>query len=310
MTDRSGRRRRRNPLRAIVRMAREEAASERPLAGPFVETGGARRRGVFLLPNLITTGALFAGFYAIVAGMNGDFVAASLAIYAAMLLDTADGRVARLTRTESLFGAEYDSLSDMVAFGVAPALLAFTWALSNLGQVGWVITFIFMACAALRLARFNTQRDNTSFTGLPSPSAAAIVASLIWVLNDYRIPEEPAGMLASLLVAFVVAATGLLMVSNFYYLSPKGLMFKGRVPFMTMVFVVLIFALILIDPPRVLLAVFGAYALSGPLLYFWRDDSTDRAEESGPSGSDEATSNCDEGDGDGDGGGSHDEPRV
>jgi CDP-diacylglycerol---serine O-phosphatidyltransferase len=254
--------RRRNPFRAIVRMAREETDAEGVIE--------RRRRGVFLLPNLITTGALFAGFYAIVAGMNGDFGAAVLAIYAAMLLDAADGRVARLTRTESQFGAEYDSLSDMVAFGVAPALLAFTWALSELGQFGWVITFIYMACAALRLARFNTQHDNTSFTGVASPSGAAIVASLVWVLNDFRGPEEPAGVAMALLLALVMLTIALLMVSNFRYFSPKGLMFKGRVPFVTMVAVVLAFALILVNPPAILLLLFGVYALSGPMLYLWQ----------------------------------------
>ena len=144
-----------------------------------------RKRGVYLLPNLITTGALFAGFYAIVAGMNGDFIAASLAIFVAFALDTADGRVARLTNTESQFGAEYDSLSDMVAFGVAPALVAFSWGLSSLGQFGWVATFVYMACAALRLARFNTKGDNAGFTGLASPSAAAIIACSIWVWVGY-----------------------------------------------------------------------------------------------------------------------------
>jgi CDP-diacylglycerol---serine O-phosphatidyltransferase len=272
--------RRRNPFRAIVRMAREEARDETPdetleeTSADSEPKGGIRsvqrrRRGVFLLPNLITTGALFAGFYAIVAGMNGDFSSAVLAIYAAMLLDAADGRVARLTRTESLFGAEYDSLSDMVAFGVAPALLAFSWALSELGQFGWVITFIYMACAALRLARFNTRHDNTAFTGLASPSGAAIIASLVWVLNDFRGPGEPAGIVMALLLGLVMLAIALLMVSNFRYFSPKGLMFKGRVPFVTMVAVVLIFALIFVNPPAMLLLLFGTYALSGPATHLW-----------------------------------------
>jgi CDP-diacylglycerol---serine O-phosphatidyltransferase len=256
--------RRRNPLRAIARMARTESSEGGALAGE------RRRRGIYLLPNLITTGALFAGFFAIVAGMNGDFVAAVLAIYAAMLLDSADGRVARLTRTESPFGAQLDSLSDMVAFGVAPAILAFSWALSQLGQFGWVVTFIYMACAALRLARFNTRPDNTVFTGLASPSAAVIIASLIWVLNDLRVPSEPVGLATALFLAFVMASVALLMVSNFTYFSPKTLMFKGRVPFVTLVAVVLIFALILIDPPLMLLLLFSAYALSGPGLWLWR----------------------------------------
>ena len=166
------------------------------------EAHGPARRGIYLLPNLITTGALFAGFYAIVAAMNGNVIAAAIAIYAAVLLDTADGRVARLTRTQSAFGAEYDSLSDMVAFGVAPALVAFTWALSQLGQLGWVVTFLYMACTALRLARFNTQGDISSFTGLASPAAACMVVTAIWVLEDIR----PAGELVGTLQAGVIAA--------------------------------------------------------------------------------------------------------
>ena len=176
-----------------------------------------RRRGVYLLPNLITTGALFAGFFAIVAGMSGNFVAAALAIYSAFVLDTLDGRVARWTRSESEFGAEYDSLSDMVAFGVAPALVAFTWALADLGQMGWVVAFIYMACAGLRLARFNTKGDNTTFTGLASPSAAAIIASAVWIWST---PGEAAGLVASVGMAAITAVVGLLMVSQFTYFSP------------------------------------------------------------------------------------------
>jgi CDP-diacylglycerol---serine O-phosphatidyltransferase len=227
-----------------------------------------RRRGIYLLPNLITTGALFSGFYAIVAGMNGNFVAASLAMFVAMALDTADGRVARLTNTESAFGAEYDSLSDMVAFGVAPALVAFSWGLSTLGQFGWVATFVYMACAALRLARFNTKGDNASFTGLASPSAAAIVACCIWVWVTYVGGEPSAG--AAVAMAIITAVTGLLMVSHFKYFSPKLINFKGRVPFVTLVFIVLGFSVLMVDPPTVLLVLFTAYALSGPVQHLWR----------------------------------------
>ena len=227
-----------------------------------------RKRGIYLLPNLITTGALFAGFYAIVAGMNGNFVAASLAIFVAMALDTADGRVARLTNTESQFGAEYDSLSDMVAFGVAPALVAFSWGLSILGQSGWVATFVYMACAALRLARFNTKGDNASFTGLASPSAAAIIACCIWAWVEYG--GGAPSPLAATIMAGITVVTGLLMVSNFTYFSPKLINFKGRVPFVTLVFVVLGFSLLLADPPTVLLFLFSAYALSGPAQEVWR----------------------------------------
>ena len=225
-----------------------------------------RRRGVYLLPNLITTGALFAGFFAIVAGMSGNFVAAALAIYSALILDTLDGRVARWTRSESEFGAEYDSLSDMVAFGVAPALVAFTWALSDLGQVGWVVAFIYKACAGLRLARFNTKDDNTTFTGLASPSAAAIIASCVWIWST---PGDAASMFASISMAVITALVGLLMVSQFSYFSPKTLDLKDRQPFIVLVAIVLVFAVIFAHPPLVLLICFTAYALSGPAMYLW-----------------------------------------
>ncbi len=228
----------------------------------------ARRRGIYLLPNLITTGALFAGFFAIVAGMNGDFVAAALAILVAGLLDTADGRVARWTRTESQFGAEYDSLSDMVAFGVAPALVAFSWGLDSLGQAGWVATFIFMACAALRLARFNTKGDNKTFTGLASPAAAAIIACMVWTWTDFGLGTPSAA--AAVSMGFVVVAVALLMVSNFIYFSPKVLELKGRVPFITLVAAVLVFAVLALDPPRVLLLIALVYAASGPIQHVWR----------------------------------------
>jgi CDP-diacylglycerol--serine O-phosphatidyltransferase len=227
------------------------------------------RRGIYLLPNLITTGALFAGFYAMVAAMNGHFMPAAVAIYAASILDAADGRVARLTRTQSAFGAEYDSLSDMVAFGVAPALVAFSWALSALGQIGWVVTFIYMACAALRLARFNTQGDSRTFTGLASPSAAVLIASLVWVLDEQRLAGETVSVLAAATLAVTITLVGILMVSNFTYFSPKLITFRGRVPFFALVAVVLVFAIILADPPRVLLTLSGLYALSGFVTYVW-----------------------------------------
>lgn len=229
---------------------------------------GRRRRGIYLLPNLITTGALFAGFYAIVAGMNGHFIAAALGIFVAMALDTADGRVARWTRSESRFGAEYDSLSDMVAFGVAPALVAFSWCLQPLGKVGWVATFVYMACAALRLARFNTKGDLHTFTGLASPSAAAVIACTVWIWSDSLGDAEPSTTVA-LLMAALTAGVGLLMVSGFAYYSPKVLTTKGRVPFIFMVVLVLVFAVLLADPPRVLLVLFVSYALSGPCTYLW-----------------------------------------
>lgn len=226
-----------------------------------------RRRGVYLLPNLITTAALFAGFFAIVAGMGGNFVAAALAIYSALILDTLDGRVARWTRSESEFGAEYDSLSDMVAFGVAPALVAFTWALSSLDQVGWVVAFIYMACAGLRLARFNTKGDNDTFTGLASPSAAAIIASVVWIWSTTS--TEGASLLASIVMAVITSIVGLLMVSPFTYFSPKTLHLKDRQPFLVLVGIVLVFAIIFAHPPLVLLVCFSVYALSGPAMFLW-----------------------------------------
>lgn len=233
------------------------------------DADGRRRRGIYLVPNLITTGALFAGFYAIVAGMNGHFVPAALAIFVAMALDTADGRVARWTRTESRFGAEYDSLSDMVAFGVAPALVAFSWSLQPLGKIGWVATFVYMACAALRLARFNTRSSLKTFTGLASPSAAAVLACTVWIWSDYLGDARPSMAVASVM-AVLTAGMGLLMVSNFEYYSPKVLGAKGRVPFIFMVVAVLVFAVLLADPPRVLLVLFSVYAASGPWTFLWR----------------------------------------
>ncbi|MFP6815566.1 MAG: CDP-diacylglycerol--serine O-phosphatidyltransferase [Pseudomonadales bacterium] len=254
--------------RARLRAVNAPGAAQADPDAP-AEEARQRRRGVYLLPNLITTGALFAGFYAIVAGMNGQLIAAALAIFTAFALDTADGRVARRTHTESQFGAEYDSLSDMVAFGVAPALVAFSWGLgSELGRVGWVVTFIYMACAALRLARFNVKSESSSFLGLASPSAAAIIACSVWVWSD-TFGTEP-DMLAAAFMAVITFVVSLLMVSNFEYYSPKALNVKGRVPFITLVLVAFVFAVLLADPPRVLLVLFSIYALSGPAKYAWQ----------------------------------------
>ena len=246
-----------------------------------LRAAAARRRGIFLLPNVITTGALFAGFYALIAGMSGRFGAAALAILAAIILDTADGRVARMTRTQSNFGAEYDSLSDMVAFGVAPALVAFHWGLANLGQIGWVVTFTYIACTALRLARFNTNGDLTSFKGLPSPAAAAVIACTVWVWEAYAVGERT--LFASSMLGLITTAIALLMVSNFPYFSPKRLGLKGRVPFVTMVLVVLAFAVLLADPPSILLAIFCLYALSAPAQFLWQTWRERNQTESGTS---------------------------
>lgn len=223
------------------------------------------RRGIYLLPNLFTTGCLFAGFYAIVAAMSDRFEAAAVAIFIAMIMDSLDGRVARLTNTQSDFGAEYDSLADMVSFGLAPSLVAFEWALFSLGKLGWLAAFIYTACAALRLARFNTQVGTAGkryFQGLASPAAAAIVAGMVWVGNDYGQIGQDWRFPALILTLMA----GILMVSNIRYRSFKDLDLKGKIPFVTMVVVVLIFVFISLDPPQVLFAIFLGYALSGPVV--------------------------------------------
>jgi len=224
-----------------------------------------RGRGIYLLPNLFTTAALFAGFYAVLAAMNGQFEKAAIAIFLAMILDGLDGRVARMTNTQTAFGAEYDSLSDMVAFGLAPSLVMYELSLSGLGKLGWLAAFIYTAGAALRLARFNSRLDTADkrfFTGLPSPSAAAILAGFVWVLVDNEVPGGDVAWVALVLTT----GTGLLMVSNILYHSFKQIDFKGKVPFFAIVAVMLAFAVILSEPPMVLFGLFLAYTLSGPLL--------------------------------------------
>lgn len=224
-----------------------------------------RSRGIYLLPNLFTTAALFAGFYAIVAAMQGLFEKAAVAVFVAMVLDGFDGRVARWTNTQSDFGAEYDSLSDMVSFGLAPALVMYQWSLHGLGKPGWLAAFIYAAAAALRLARFNTQvgiADKRFFQGLASPSAAAIVAGAVWVGDSYGVK----GADFQWLTFFLTIAAGVLMVSNVRYYSFKNLDLKGKVPFVVVLGVVLVFVLISIDPPQVLFGIFFLYALSGPVM--------------------------------------------
>lgn len=227
-----------------------------------------KRRGIYLLPNLFTTGGLFAGFYAIVSAMSGHFEAAAIAIFVAFLMDGMDGRVARMTNTESAFGAEYDSLADMVAFGVAPALVMYSWTLIYLKKVGWVAAFAFTAAAALRLARFNTQvgiQDKRFFQGLPSPGAAAVLAGFVWLGHDLGLQGEQISVIAATITAVMAA----LMVSNIRYRSFKQFDFKDRVPFVTMLAVVLLFVLIAIEPPTVLFAGFFLFSLSGPILTLW-----------------------------------------
>lgn len=220
-------------------------------------------RGVYLLPNLITTGALFSGFYAIVAAMSGSLESAAIAVVIAGFLDGLDGRIARLTNTQSEFGVQYDSLSDMVAFGVAPAVLMFSWVLSDLGKIGWMIAFLYMACAALRLARFNTAPDNKVFFGLASPAAAGTMATTVWIWVDNFDPEV--SIQFSIFIAVFVMVAALLMVSNVRYYSPKNLNFKGRVPFIYMLVVVFLFVVVAIYPPGVLLCIGLVYGLSGPV---------------------------------------------
>ena len=236
-----------------------------------------RHRGVYLLPNLFTTANLFAGFFSIISAVNGKFEVAAITVFVAMVLDSLDGRVARLTNTQSAFGAEYDSLSDMVAFGVAPAMLAYSWALSGLGNVGLAISFIYVACAALRLARFNTQIgtvDSRYFIGLASPAAAGVVAGTVWAVWTLGEKSGVAGgdlpIVVVMLFALLVAAAGLLMVSNFKYNSFKKLDLKGRVPFVAILAIVLGFAVVFSDPARIWLLAFLAYAVSGPLQYLLR----------------------------------------
>jgi len=226
-------------------------------------------KGVYLLPNLFTTGALFSGFYSIIAAMNGDFTHAAVAIFISMVLDGLDGRVARMTRTQSAFGAEYDSLADMVSFGIAPALVVFTWSLAPLGKAGWIAAFVYAVGAALRLARFNTMlavEEKRYFTGLPSPAAAAIVAGVIWAANDKGLSGESLATFMALLVPIV----GLLMVSNVKYRSFKDLNLKGRVPFVVFLIAVLVLVFVALEPALVLMGVFCFYGLWGPLAIVFK----------------------------------------
>lgn len=224
-----------------------------------------RRRGIYILPNLFTTAALFSGFFAIVQAMNGKFEIAAVAIFIAMVFDGLDGRVARLTRTQSAFGAEYDSLSDMVSFGAAPALVVYVWALKDMGKLGWIAAFIYCVGAALRLARFNTNIevvDKRYFQGLPSPAAAALVAGLVWVLIDNEWAGSEARWYAFVLTIFA----GVTMVTNLRFWSGKSLNLRKSVPFMVVVAFALGFALVSSYPPGVLFALFLVYALSGYVI--------------------------------------------
>nr|WP_199045789.1 CDP-diacylglycerol--serine O-phosphatidyltransferase [Dyella sp. ASV24] len=234
-----------------------------------------RHRGIYLLPNLITTGAMFAGFYAIVTSIGGDFSSAAIAVFVAALLDGMDGRVARLTNTQSEFGVQYDSLSDLISFGLAPSLVMYTWSLSTLkdygptwGKIGWAAAFIYAACAALRLARFNTQVgviDKRYFQGLASPAGAAVCMSFVWSMDKFGWT----GAELCFVTPIIAVLVGLLMVSNFRYYSFKSLPMGDRVPFLWVLIGVLVLVPFFIDPPRVLFVVFTLYLLSGPAMTLW-----------------------------------------
>ncbi|NND00983.1 MAG: CDP-diacylglycerol--serine O-phosphatidyltransferase [Gammaproteobacteria bacterium] len=225
-------------------------------------------KGIYVLPNLFTTAGLFAGFYAIMQARLGNFEAACLAVYVAMVMDIIDGRLARLTNTMSDFGSEYDSLADMVSFGVAPAMIMYDFVLSGLGRVGSLVAFIYIACAALRLARFNVQKldDKRFFIGLPSPGAAAMIASIIWVCVDYKIVPSD----VSYGLVFLMTIIALSMVSNIGYRSFKDVDFRDKMPFIGLIILVLIIAIIYLDPPLAFLSIGTIYVVSGTAAYVFK----------------------------------------
>ncbi|WP_020559311.1 CDP-diacylglycerol--serine O-phosphatidyltransferase [Thiofilum flexile] len=243
---------------------------------PTLSEEEKRRRGLYILPNLFTTAALFAGFYSIVAAIQGKYELAAVAVFIAMILDGLDGRVARMTNTQSAFGAEYDSLADLVSFGLAPGLLMYQWALMHLkelgiawGKAGWLVAFIYVACAALRLARFNTmvgKTDKRFFSGLPSPAAAALMIGTVWVFYD----SEVLGSHFMFPALLITLTSGLLMVSNFSYYSFKDIDFRNKVPFVVGVLIILGLSLATIHPPTVIFTVFLVYAASGPVMWLYR----------------------------------------
>jgi CDP-diacylglycerol--serine O-phosphatidyltransferase len=232
-----------------------------------------RRKGIYVLPNAITLAALFSGFYAIVMAMNGRFEAACIAIFCAAVLDSLDGRVARMTNSQSAFGEQMDSLCDMVSFGAAPALIIYIWALKDLGKLGWIPAFVYIAGAALRLARFNVNIgvvDKRFFQGLPSPAAAALVISLIWVMDDTGFKGVSKIDWLAWLAFGITLFAGLSMVTNAPFYSFKVVGGRKTVPFIVIVAIALGIALISLDPPRVLFGIFCLYGLSGYAVYAWR----------------------------------------
>lgn len=236
-----------------------------------------RRKGIYILPNLFTLAALFGGFYAIVMAMNGRFEQAAIGVFCAMVLDSLDGRVARMTNTQSTFGEQMDSLSDMVSFGAAPALVVYEWALTDLGKPGWIAAFVYCACAALRLARFNTNLavvDKRFFQGLPSPAAAALVMGFIWVMDTFQYQRvagaEPFPLWLSWTAFGFTLYSGLTMVTNVPFYSFKDVSFKRTVPFIVIVAIALAIALITLHPPLVLFGLFCFYGVSGYGVYAWK----------------------------------------
>ena len=228
-----------------------------------------RRKGIYILPNLFTLGGLFGGFYAVVMAMDGRFENAAIGVFCAMVLDSLDGRIARMTNTQSAFGEQMDSLADMVSFGAAPALIVYVWALNSLGRWGWIGAFVYCACAALRLARFNVNTavvDKRFFQGLPSPAAAALVAGFIWLMTDAGIDGEDVRWYAFALTLY----SGLTMVTNVPFYSFKDVQMKKSVPFAVIVLIALGIAVINIDPPTVMFGLFMIYGVSGYAVYAWR----------------------------------------
>lgn len=228
-----------------------------------------RVRGIYFLPNLFTIGAMFAGFYAIIAGLQGRYENAVIAIFIAIVADGLDGRIARWTHSASELGAQLDSLSDMVSFGIAPAMIMYSWSLSILGKPGWLVAFIYTACTGLRLARFNSQDQNDDkryFYGLNTPSAAALVASIIWTLHSYDI----SGISVAIPMAIIMFALGLLKVSPIKYRSFKDIDLRGRVSLLVILLIILVLVLIALDPPETLLFITGLYAISGPIDTLWK----------------------------------------
>ena len=232
-----------------------------------------RRKGIYVLPNLFTLAALFGGFYAVVMAINGRFELSVYGVFCAMVLDSLDGRVARMTNTQSTFGEQMDSLSDMVSFGAAPALIVYVWALKDMGKPGWIVAFVYCACAALRLARFNTNLavvDKRFFQGLPSPAAAAVVMGFIWVMSDAGFNGIKEGPWLGWVALAVTLYAGLTMVTNVPFYSFKDVSLKRSVPFIVIVAIALGIAVINLHPPTVLFLTFCIYGLSGYGVYVWR----------------------------------------